>query len=113
MEACRLSKYDDYRYLDTLANAYAANGKFDDAIKAERLAIVTAVHQGKAFQDGGPMLELFENKAAYVGPLRPEDYAREKVNLGVENSDKRGDHRFVSVHMRRAYHLLLETKYAQ
>ena len=31
--ACELSRWDDPRYLDTLAAAYAENGEFDQAVK--------------------------------------------------------------------------------
>ena len=59
-KACELTDWKDYRYLDTLATAYAGNGDFNEAQKWQVKAIDLAPPDEKA--DYRSRLELFRQK---------------------------------------------------
>ncbi len=68
-KAVELSGRQRSSMLDTLGCAYAAAGRFDDAVEAERLAIERASAEPEASSaEFAKRLEMFQNKQAYVEP---------------------------------------------
>ncbi len=68
--ACELTGHDDANSLDTLAVAYAANGRFNDAIATTQTAITLARSGGQAelLQKMEARLELYRAGRAYHPP---------------------------------------------
>ena len=68
LRACRLTGYDKPAYLDTLAAAYAARGRFPQAVeaaaKASKLARASGAKQLTEQIDG--RLRLYKSGRAYV-----------------------------------------------
>ena len=63
--ACKLSGWKIGQFLDTLAAAYASNGKFDEAIKWEQKAMEDAEFVNRSGQVASERLLLYEKKEAY------------------------------------------------
>ena len=61
----------DYRYMETLAAAQAAAGKFDDAAKTQRRALDLAPPEAAARNQ--ERLDLYRRKEAYRDVPRDED----------------------------------------
>lgn len=71
-KACELTSFKDWRYLDTLAAAYAEAGDFENAVKLQRAALLDPdFPEGQDFYWEEAALEpanrllLFENKTPY------------------------------------------------
>jgi len=66
--ACELTGNSDANCLDTLAVAYAANGRFNDAVATTQKAIILARAGGQAelVQKMGARLELYRAGRAFI-----------------------------------------------
>jgi tetratricopeptide (TPR) repeat protein len=66
--ACELTKYKEPEFLDTLAAAYAAAGRFEEAVKTAKQAVETAKAEGKEEQVGEIQnrMELYKNGQRYI-----------------------------------------------
>lgn len=69
-KACQLTNHSEPMFLDTLAAAYAAMGRYDDAVSASKAAIKLANEAGQTAlaADIQTRLVLFEQKTAYNEP---------------------------------------------
>ena len=67
LQACELTEFSKPDYLDTLAVAFAATGKFSRAIETAEKAIELAVHNGKdeLAQQIRDRLKLYKNSIPY------------------------------------------------
>lgn len=72
-KACRMAAYKSHEFLDTLAAASAAAGKFDDAVRWEKEAIrlATEAKQTASIESYQKRLALFESKQPYVEVTAP------------------------------------------
>lgn len=62
-------------YLDTVAAAYAAAGRWDEAIKVQQRAIDVVEADAFNAEAFKKRLEMFKNKKTYLGPRREEQEA--------------------------------------
>jgi len=62
--ACKLSQNEDWSHLDTLAAAFASDGKFDDAIKVAQAALKIAIDGKKGEIED--RLALYRKKQPYL-----------------------------------------------
>lgn len=67
-KACKLTKNENYEMIDTLAAAYAAAGRFEDAVKSQKEAIRLATAAGvtDALPRYEERLKLFEEGKPYI-----------------------------------------------
>ncbi len=70
IQACSLTGYQDPLYLDTLAAAYASDGRFADAI--EIMADVLRLSPQDQYPQYEQRLDLYKQQRAYTEPLLPE-----------------------------------------
>jgi tetratricopeptide (TPR) repeat protein len=69
--ACDLTKWGDWRYLDTLAAAYAETGDFESAIKFQKLAINLQNLVTNEDPNGlKPRLDLYQQQKPYHETLK-------------------------------------------
>jgi tetratricopeptide (TPR) repeat protein len=68
LQACELTNFEHPVFLDTLGAAYAATGKFDQAIETAQKAIniVTAANQPQMANEIQKRIELYKNKQCYI-----------------------------------------------
>ena len=66
--ACALTDYGDPDLLDTLAAAYAAAGRFDDAVKVGRKAVEAASGNAEQAADIRARLASYEARQPYTAP---------------------------------------------
>jgi Flp pilus assembly protein TadD len=66
--ACELTKYKEPEFLDTLAAAYAAAGRFEEAVKTSKQAVETAKAEGREEQVGEIQnrMELYKTGKRYL-----------------------------------------------
>jgi tetratricopeptide (TPR) repeat protein len=65
MKACGLTEWNDWRYVDTLAAAYAESGNFAEAANYQKLALRTAVGSTAAIEKAKERLNLYEQHKPY------------------------------------------------
>jgi tetratricopeptide (TPR) repeat protein len=65
MKACGLTQWNDWRYVDTLAAAYAESGNFTEAANYQKLALRTAVGPTAAIEEAKKRLDLYEQHKPY------------------------------------------------
>ncbi|MDB6053604.1 MAG: yrrB 1 [Verrucomicrobiales bacterium] len=65
----KISKMADTAVLDTLAAAYAANGRFDEAVVTQKKALASATDHEDKF-NFAERLKLYEQKKSYVEPTK-------------------------------------------
>lgn len=63
--ACELSKWKDWRYIDTLAAAHAEAGEFDQAISYENQALALATDQPDRVRKAKERLQLYQQHKPY------------------------------------------------
>lgn len=70
-QACKLTEYKNPSFLDTLAAAYAAAGRFDDAVATEEkvLAMLKKTRQKSFISDAEKRLSLYKAGKAYIEKL--------------------------------------------
>ena len=64
-KACELSKWKDWRYIDTLAAARAEAGEFDQAISYENQALALATDQPDLVRKAKERLQLYQQHKPY------------------------------------------------
>ena len=67
-KACELSEWKDAINLDTLAAAYAAVGRYEDAVKWQKKALEDATFPKSEVAEAKKRLELYENDKPYRQP---------------------------------------------
>ena len=74
LRACELTGFEHPSFLDTLAVAYAATGKFDKAIETAQKAlnIAYAANQPQMANDIQKRITLYKNKQSYTEPAKNE-----------------------------------------
>jgi tetratricopeptide (TPR) repeat protein len=64
-KACDATRDREGMYLDTLAAAYAENGKFEDAVKAQEKALTDKSYVIKYGEEGQKRLQLYKAKKPF------------------------------------------------
>jgi len=64
-KACQLTQWNDWRYVDTLAAAYAESGNFTEAANYQKLALRTADGPPAVIENAKKRLNLYEQHKPY------------------------------------------------
>jgi len=64
-KACQLTQWNDWRYVDTLAAAYAESGNFTEAANYQKLALRTADGPPVVIENAKKRLNLYEQHKPY------------------------------------------------
>jgi Flp pilus assembly protein TadD len=64
-KACQLSQWNDWRFVDTLAAAYAESGNFTEAANYQKLALRAANGPPPVIEEAKKRLSLYEQHKPY------------------------------------------------
>jgi tetratricopeptide (TPR) repeat protein len=71
-KACQLTQWNDWRYVDTLAAAYAESGNFAEAANYQKLALRTANGPSAVIEKAKKRLSLYEQHKPYRDEIAGE-----------------------------------------